>query len=163
MLCTGNAARSVMAGRFLEEAIPDAAVVTAGTHVVEHQPMSSRTREALAGRGVDPGNHRSHQLTPADVADADLIVAMSPEHIRYVRRHHPQAASRIATLPYLAEKLPDGAGSLAERVASLSLADVDSESQGEVPDPAGRDQPVYVEVADQIADLIDKLAPRVRT
>ncbi|MGA2521847.1 MAG: hypothetical protein ABSG81_13650, partial [Acidimicrobiales bacterium] len=43
-LCTGNAARSVMAGAMLEAygAASDAAVrvTTAGTHVIEHQPMS---------------------------------------------------------------------------------------------------------------------------
>ena len=44
-LCTGNAARSVMAGVMLGR--PAALrVVTAGTHVVENQPTSRRTRDA---------------------------------------------------------------------------------------------------------------------
>ena len=51
-LCTGNAARSVMAalharplGRGTGLALE---VVSAGTHVVEGQPMGMRTRAALA-------------------------------------------------------------------------------------------------------------------
>ncbi len=48
-LCTGNAARSVMAGAMLGAA--GLAVVTSGTHVVDGQPMSRRTRDALASLG----------------------------------------------------------------------------------------------------------------
>ena len=50
-LCTGNAARSVMAGAILAAHVEDAevdaiAITTAGTHVVEGMPMSWRTRDA---------------------------------------------------------------------------------------------------------------------
>ena len=63
-LCTGNAARSVMAGAMLRDGpLP---IVTAGTHVVEGQPMSMRTRAGLAAvrplGEVPAGSHRSHQL-----------------------------------------------------------------------------------------------------
>ena len=49
-LCTGNAARSVMAGAALAALLPDRPVATAGTLVVEGQPMSWRTRAALESR-----------------------------------------------------------------------------------------------------------------
>ena len=45
-LCTGNAARSVMAGVMLGSG--PFRIRTAGTHVLEGRPMSYRTRDALA-------------------------------------------------------------------------------------------------------------------
>ena len=48
-LCTGNAARSVMAGAILAEHVPALVVATRGTHVVEGMPMSWRTRDAIVG------------------------------------------------------------------------------------------------------------------
>ena len=79
-LCTGNAARSVMAGALLA-AEPDIVVATRGTHVVEGLPMSMRTRAALVALGVNDHSHRSRQLTSDDLRDADLIVAMAREHV----------------------------------------------------------------------------------
>ena len=52
VLCTGNAARSVMAG-FMLELLRDGRagdplhIVTAGTHTIDGQPMGMRTRAAL--------------------------------------------------------------------------------------------------------------------
>src|SRR3981189_3553350 len=105
-LCTGNAARSVMAGILLAH-LP-VRLITAGTFVVEGQPMSRRTRDALASVGVETiPPHRSHQLTEPDVAGAALIIAMAGEHVAYVRRCHPDAAGRTATIRRLVRQLSD--------------------------------------------------------
>jgi len=157
-LCTGNAARSVIAGRLVEEMHLPVRVVTAGTHVVESQPMSMRTREALIAVGVEPRAHRSHQLTSGDVERSSLIVAMAPEHVRYVRRHHPDGARRCATIHFLAQRLEAGDVPLASRVESMGLELVPPESQGGVSDPAGKEVPEYVECARQLAALVDVLA-----
>jgi protein-tyrosine-phosphatase len=160
-LCTGNAARSVMAGIMLADA--PARVVTAGTFVVEGQPMSRRTRDALTAAGFDSfPAHRSHQLTDADVDGADLIIAMAGEHVAYVRRRHPEAAERTATIRRLVRDLSDGPGSLVERVADLSLATTKIESWEDVEDPAGGEDEVYVSCAKELAQLTAELAPRLR-
>jgi protein arginine phosphatase len=160
-LCTGNAARSVMAGAVLEASSLSVRVTTAGTHVVEHQPVSIRTRDALRAVGLNASVHRSRQLTDADTGDADLVVAMAAEHVSYVRRRHPHAAPRTATLHYLVRHLPAGPAPLAARVAELELADLDPAGQGDVADPAGGVQEVYVACAREVSVLVAELAPRL--
>ncbi len=160
-LCTGNAARSVMAGAMLEARGLEVRVTTAGTHVIEHQPVSIRTRHALDTLGLHAAVHRSRQLTEADVRSADLVVALAGEHVSYVRRRHPQGADRTATLPFLASHLAVAATPLSARVAALGLASVDPLEQGEVADPAGGDEQEYVDCARQLAGLIGELVPRL--
>jgi protein-tyrosine-phosphatase len=160
-LCTGNAARSVMAGALLA-GDPDIVVETRGTHVVEGLPMSLRTRTALSALGVDGHVHRSQQLTDADVEAADVVLAMAREHVQYVRRIHPEAAARTATLKRLARDLQPGPEPLRERIAALRLDRVALEHWEDVEDPAGGDDDVFHECAGQIRDLLHRLAPALQ-
>jgi protein-tyrosine-phosphatase len=160
-LCTGNAARSVMAGVMLEAAGANVRITTAGTHVVEHQPVSLRTRDALRAVGLSVPLHRSHQLTEDDVRDADVVVAMSAEHVWYVRRRHPSGAGRTATLRWLAHHLPPGPEPLAPRVERLGLAGLDPADQGDVADPAGGDDDDYARCVRDLTVLMAELTPRL--
>ena len=161
VLCTGNAARSVMAGAMLEAAGVRARIVTAGTHVVENQPMSVRTRQALMAAGVAVPSHRSRQLADDHVADGVLVVAMAAEHVRYIRRRHPEAAGRTATVAWLAGHLPPGPAPLADRVATMALGTLDPDAQGDVVDPAGGDEEDYLACALQLRDLVAGLVARL--
>jgi protein-tyrosine-phosphatase len=152
VLCTGNAARSVMAGFILEtleagRGGTDLHIVTGGTHTVDGQPMGLRTRTALKAlpelAEVEFGRHRSRQVGGADLARAELVVVMEADHVRFVRRHHPDAADRTATIRRLCEDLPPGPPSLAERVAGLGLADARLSDTDDVIDPAGGEGPEY--------------------
>lgn len=162
-LCTGNAARSVMAGALLEDRAPDMRVTTAGTHVVEGMPMSWRTRDAIAEVGVERPVHRSHQLTDLDVDAADVVVCLAVEHVGYMRRTHPGAAAKTVTLKRLVRDLPSASGaSFAERLAALDLAGVELEPWEDVDDPAGGDLPIFLACAREIRDLIDQLVPELQ-
>ena len=159
-LCTGNAARSVMAGAMLAAQAEGVRISTAGTHVIEGQPMSWRTRDAMVEVGVEPITHRSRQLRPHDL-EADLIVGMAREHVLYVRRLHPDAAARAGTLRRVARDLPHEPGPLAERVAHLGLDGVELEAWEDVDDPAGGDLDVFISCARDLLDLVGHLAPRL--
>jgi len=161
-LCTGNAARSVMAGAIWVARFPDAVVVTAGTHVLEGRPMSLRTRHALEAVGVPVPTHRSTQADASNLAASDLVVAMEAAHVRWVRRAHPDASPRTGTLRRWVAALPATSGPLVARVAALDLARCELDDADDVADPAGGDDVVYVACAREIVALTDALAPALR-
>ncbi len=148
-LCTGNAARSVIAAAALSARRPDLRVGSAGTLAVDGQPMSWRTRAALEEIGVAPPSHRSRQCCRADLDGAALVVGLAPEHVAWVRREHPVAASRTGTLRRLC------------RDGDAGLEHVELEPWEEVADPGGGELDVFLTCARDIAGLIDQLAARL--
>jgi protein-tyrosine-phosphatase len=158
-LCTGNAARSVIAGAALRSRLPDLQIETAGTLAIDGQPMSWRTRAALEHVGLAAPAHRSRQATARDVERAELVIGLAPEHVAWVRRECPAAAGRTATLKRLSRDLPDAPGAtLAARVAALGLAQLTLEPWEDVDDPGGGDAPEFVACAEEVVELVDRLA-----
>lgn len=156
-LCTGNAARSVMATVMFRDRCDTFAVRGAGTHVIEGHPMSVRTRAALERHGLVDRTHRSRQMWREDT-EVMLVVAMAPEHVRWVRTNHPMVAARTATIKRLVRDLPGAPGvTLAERLGALTLAEVELEDWEEVVDPASGEQPVFDACADELTVLVDQL------
>ena len=158
-LCTGNAARSVIAGAILSERAPGLQVSTRGTAVIEGLVMSWRTRAALEALGLRNDDHRSRQLTADDLAAADLVLAMAGEHVEYVRRVHPLAADRTATLRRLARDLPDLTGDLRARIDSLRLHEVTLDPWEDIEDPVSGDVEQFHRCAHDIDALLGELLP----
>ena len=164
-LCTGNAARSVMAGTMLAQLADfeglNLEIATAGTHAIEDQSASTRVRSAVAAiEGLDHlplRSHRSHQLTAQDCAWADLIVAMEADHVAYVRTTHPDAADRTATMHRLVRSLPLEPADPRARIAAASLGASDLSEEEDVSDPLGGDQFVYNRCAEEIWGLSQAL------
>ncbi|HEX4435115.1 MAG TPA: hypothetical protein VH012_09790 [Acidimicrobiales bacterium] len=162
VLCTGNAARSVMAG-FMFDVLRDGRpgeplnVVTAGTHTIDGQPMGLRTRTALTRlpelAETDFRRHRSRQVHGVDLVRADIVVVMEADHVRFVRRQFPDAAAKTATIRYLTEHLPPSPPVLGERVAALGLGEVELDDTEDVLDPAGHDADVYAACVDELWTL----------
>jgi len=167
-LCTGNAARSVIAGAALGELRPDLIIATAGTLTVDGLPISWRTRAALDEVGLSAPRHASRQAEAIDLYRSDLVIALAPEHVRWVRREHAEMADRTSTLARLTRQLdppdPSLAGvsyperSIGERLAPMRLAAVELEPWEEVVDPGGGEVDAFVRCAREIVVLVDRLA-----
>ena len=162
ILCTGNATRSVIAGAVLAAHVPDVEIVTSGTLSIDGLPMSWRTRAGFEAVGVDPPAHRSRQVAPADLDRATVVIGLAPEHVEWVRREHPSAASRTGTLKRLAKDLPVDERPLAERVAALDLAGVELAPWEEVVDPGGGEVEAFIACAQEVVALVEDVADRLR-
>jgi len=162
VLCTGNAARSVMAG-FMLDALREGSpgeplhVVTAGTHTIDGQPMGLRTRTALSRlpelAEADFRRHRSRQVHGVDLVHAQLVVVMEADHVRFVRRRFPDAAAKTGTIRHLCRHLTPSPPALDERVAALGLAAVELDDGDDVLDPAGHEGDVYAACVDELWGL----------
>jgi protein-tyrosine-phosphatase len=150
-----------MAGAITAQLAPDVRVTTAGTLVIEGHPMSMRTRRALSAIAMNADGHRSRQLRDDDLGDVDVIIAFAGEHVQYVRRTHPEAASRTGTLKRLVRDLPGTEGALAERLARLDLAAATLEAWEDVIDPAAGDQFIFNDCAQEILALVQQLLAEV--
>ncbi len=147
-----------MAGVALERRRPDLRIRTAGTLTVDGMPISWRTRAALDDVGLTWPRHTSEQAERAHVEGADLVIALAPEHVHWVRRQHPEVADRTATLIRLVGQLAPPPMPLADRLDALQLDAVELEPWEEVVDPGGGEVDQFVDCARQIVVLVDRLA-----
>lgn len=92
-VCTGNICRSPMAqvvlrARFDEAGLDDVVVHSTGVSDEEEgNAIDRRARRVLLTHGYPGGDeHRARQVRPADLREADLVVAMTHAHARALRR-----------------------------------------------------------------------------
>lgn len=146
-LCSGNVARSVMLAYMLGD-LAEAhglswRVRSAGTHVIEGQAMSARTRAALESiteLGEHRyGAHRSHQLDVADVHWADVILAAELDHVRFVERVDAHRSPAVQLGAFVAHA-PAGLA-LSDQLSVVSSFPPDA--RRDVVDPAGGEQKDY--------------------
>ncbi len=164
-LCTGNAARSVMAAAMLRRILGEGSgfmISSGGTHVLPGQPMSVRTRRALDRHDLKDPWHRSHQLDEHDVSRSSLILAMEPLHRVWMQRSHPDGLPITASINRVVEHLESGSGPLSreafdDRVAALGLGDHVIEDWEEIMDPASGDQAVFDACSDELFELVSSL------
>ena len=96
-VCTGNICRSPMAEIVLrdrfEAAGLDVDVDSSGVSDEEHgNPIDRRARDVLVAHGYVPdGTHRARQVRASDLSSRDLVLAMTSQHARALRRLDPAA------------------------------------------------------------------------
>lgn len=100
-VCWGNICRSPMAERVAireaGERRQELEVESFGLSSEEAgNPIDRRAQQVLRANGYEAGGHRARKITAADVADADLVVAVEPYQVETLRTLAPGA--RIALL-----------------------------------------------------------------
>ncbi|KRC40029.1 MULTISPECIES: low molecular weight protein-tyrosine-phosphatase [Oerskovia] len=102
-VCTGNICRSPMAEIVLRDRFEAAGlggrvvVDSTGISSEEHgNPVDRRARRVLAEHGYDTGEgHHARQVRPSDVVSRDLVLPMTSQHARALRRLHGDGNVRM--------------------------------------------------------------------
>lgn len=176
MVCTGNICRSAMAEVVLIDRLaaagvpasgPSGVVVTsAGVSDEEHgNPIDSRARRLLVERGYGSGGdaaaravvaavsgHVAHRIDDAELAGADLVLAMTSAHRRELLRRAERLgvdADRIRMF----RELDPAAG------AERHWAGADARYELDVPDPWYGTMEDFVETLDVVERVCDAVAP----
>ena len=181
MVCTGNICRSAMAEIVLRDRLtaaslpmlePDGVVVTsAGVSDEERgNPIDSRARRVLAEAGYGTGaddvsratdivisSHSAHRITDAEIAEADLLLAMTDSHWNVLQRRAAALEVDPSRIRMYRELDPTAA-----RQAGAVVAGRASRSALNVPDPWYGTMADFVdtlEVVERVSDeLVDELA-----
>lgn len=92
-VCTGNICRSPMAeymlrGAFEDEGLADRVEITSGgtTSWETGEPIDPRAGAKLRELGFDPSGHRARQVTPEELHDVDLVLALDHDHVGPLER-----------------------------------------------------------------------------
>jgi len=186
-VCTGNICRSPFAhlwlGNRLDEIAPGAfTVASAGTMGLSGRPMDERSAARLAATGVPEGAYAAdafaaRRLGDADVAGADVVLALSREHRDAVIQMSPRMLKRAYTVREFArllthvyreagEAIPGGAAP--EQVAARWKALIKYATlyrsgasapgdEDDVVDPYRREDAVYDEMVDQLLPALETI------
>jgi protein-tyrosine phosphatase len=126
----------------------------------------------MAQRGIDLSERRSSAITPQSIADADLILGMTREHVREVVGLAPDAWTKTYTLKdFIRRAQQAGPRRRRQRLdgwldvvgAERTPQDVlGSDPADEVHDPFGQRAKVWEQVIDDIDDLVSPIPTLLR-
>lgn len=138
-ICSGNTCRSPMAEVIARHELAERLGVSvdalgeanwrvgsAGVFAAEGSPATPEAWRAVQRLGINPPAHRSRPLTAEMIRDADAVFGMTETHRQAALEMVPEAADRIERL----------------------------DPEGDIEDPIGADERVYVEVAERLRKLI---------
>lgn len=174
-VCTGNICRSPAAERLLSLQLgSDAQVSSAGTRAVVGHPIEATMLELLVADAVPDEPFAARQLTPAMVAEADLILGLTRDHRADAVRLVPSAVRRTFTLLEFARIVatPEARISAAGATGTDRLRELIAVAgplrgggphgrPDDVPDPYGRDRQAFGEALDLIREAVTSVAGAV--
>ena len=115
-VCTANICRSPMAQEIFNALAEDHGLPfraeSAGTAALEGRPMAQNTIAVLEEAGIYPGPHSARRVSEQMIGEAELVLAMTPQHAATLRRLGGDPVGGIHTLPEYAsgitgEGIPD--------------------------------------------------------
>ncbi len=194
VVCTGNVCRSPYIERRLAQMLGDTGLVasSAGTRAMVGAPIEPGSVELLEQAGADAAGFASRQLTPAILAEADLVVAATQRHRSDAVALNPRVLRRTFTLGELADLLADTDLSTAAAEALADASDTSDASAGspgptpwvtrvaeaardrrgfvrarpaeesDIPDPYGRGAEAYALMGAAIEDVLPVVAAALR-
>jgi protein-tyrosine-phosphatase len=142
-VCTGNICRSPMAAAIMRDRIAqlglesEVQVISAGVWAEDGVRASANGVAVLRLRGIDLAEHRSQQLTPALLRQANIALVMEEAHRRSIFYMAPEHLSKVFLLSEMAGGHDD------------------------VEDPYGGTVGEYAATADELIGLIDKGLPKI--
>lgn len=101
-VCTGNSCRSVMGEYLFRKMAADKGLAvrahSAGIAAARGSGASFETLEVLKLDGIDARMHASRMVHEDSMESSDMILALTEEHATHLRRHFPEAESKIYLL-----------------------------------------------------------------
>ena len=180
MVCTGNICRSAMAeivlcDRLAAAGIPDSgpggvAVTSAGVSDEERgNPIDSRARRVLTEAGYGVGaddvsratgsaiaSHTAHRVTDAEIAEADLLLAMTDSHWNVLQRRAAGLGAEPNRIRMYRELDPASA-----QQAEAVTAGGSSRSVLNVPDPWYGTMADFLDTLEVVERVSDEIAEQL--
>ncbi|MCK4573225.1 MAG: hypothetical protein KAU36_02585 [candidate division Zixibacteria bacterium] len=148
-VCTGNTCRSPMAEGALRHLLQmkrpgKFEVVSSGTAAAVGFPATLYAIEAAKVWDVDISGHKSQPLTPALIDRVDLILGMTPGHVRETMHLRRDVRNKTFLFKNFPENSPDGEG---------------------VADPIGQSLEEYnrtfLEIGEYLGQFLDEIVKRI--
>jgi protein-tyrosine-phosphatase len=99
-ICTANVCRSPMAEAIFNALAEEKGLgwqaTSAGVAALEGEDITPNARAALEEVGIYPAGHSARQVSEGMIEEADLVLVMSPRHIR--RYAEALEASRVRSI-----------------------------------------------------------------
>ncbi|MFN3867194.1 MAG: low molecular weight phosphatase family protein [Demequina sp.] len=168
VVCRANRCRSPLAAAIGAQVAGTALEVRSGGLLDSGWPVPYRGIAVAAEEGLDLREHRSHRVTPADVHDAEVIIAVAGGIARELAADHAARWTRVHTFGSLwrasltsPPESTEAAGDWLDRVGAARdpLELVELPASDDIEDPFGRSARIWRRVSRRLRDEVGRVAP----
>lgn len=170
IVCTGNVCRSPYIERVLAHELAGTGITvsSAGTGALVGSPVDAQSASRIAGVGALADGFAARQITRDIVAEADLVISATRDHLSAVVPLHPRALRYSFALHDLGDLLAEvseadiEAAPGANRVAKVAAAAIAKRGtvnprlpeESGIIDPFRRDAPVFDQMVDEVSQSL---------